>query len=256
MPFANHAELAQQLANTRGTQQLADITPFDAIPTLADAYQIQHAATTAYDSPRIGYKVGATNDAVQKLFDCDHPFYGPMFERECYSPGRQISLLQGILGGEAEFAFRCSHDFPDGDLTIDTLPALIESCHIAVEIVGRRTSGSGLPSLHAAVADYGANVAFLPGPAIANWQDKNLASIEVSATSNGETTNNGNGAAVLGHPLNSLLWLHNTLRSHGLGLKAGEWVSTGTCLGVIAAVPGSSVDVEFSGCDKISYEFC
>lgn len=247
-------DLAQQLAIARGKQTQIDVGPYAAITTLDDAYAMQALATKAYSSPRIGYKVGATNEGVQKLFACDAPFYGPMFEAERFAPGHQFEPVPGLLGGEAEFAFRIGSDFPtDQDLGTDDLPDLIASVNIAVELVGRRTLGEGLPPLHAAIADFGANVAFIEGPSLADWRSINLAEVAVSAKTNGEETNNGTGAAVLGHPLNSLLWMHNSLRAIGSGLKAGEWVSTGTCLGVIKAVPGSKVDISFSGCGDISY---
>jgi len=212
-------------------------------------------ATETYPSKQIGYKVGATNEGAQKLFGCDAPFYGPMFEQELFQPGAEMTLRDGVLGGEAEFAFVCGTDFPtDKELSTDRLPDLIKSCHIAIEIVGRRTVGKGLPGLYSAVADFGANVAFLPGPAIDNWRSIDLGEVKVTASANGTETNSGTGAAVLGHPLNSLLWLHNSLIAAGGGLKAGDWVSTGTCLGVIAPVAGS-VDINFSGCGTIGYTF-
>jgi len=253
--MSNHAELAKQLADARGNQSQTDPAPFDAIDSLEDAYQLQALATETYPSRQIGYKVGATNEGAQKLFGCNAPFYGPMFEQELFEPGAELTLRDGILGGEAEFAFVCGSDFPtDKELTTDDLPDLIKSCHIAVEIVGRRTVGKGLPGLNSAVADFGANVAFLPGPAMDNWRSTDLGEVQVTASTNGTETNSGTGAAVLGHPLNSLLWLHNSLVSAGSGLKAGDWVSTGTCLGVIAPVAGS-VDINFSGCGTIGYTF-
>ncbi len=252
----NASELARQLATARGDKQLIDGTPFEAIATLTDAYNMQLMAIDQYDSQRIGYKVGATNDAVQKMFGADAPFFGPMFKREHYTPDSTIDLSPGVLGGEAEFAFLCGEDFPtDKTLSTDDLTDLVASCHIAVEIVGRRTLGDGLPTLHAAVADFGANVAFIDGPAVDNWNAIDLAAINVTANTNGAQTNNGTGAAVLGNPLNSLLWLHNALRQHNRNLQRGDWVSTGTCLGVIAAVPGSTVEVEFEGHGQIRYQF-
>lgn len=246
--------LARQLANARGGEQLIDSESFESIPTLDDAYHIQQLAIDLYDSPRIGYKVGATNEAVQKLFGADSPFFGPIFERERYPADSNLQLLPGILGGEAEFAFVCGDDFPlDQPLSLAALPELIQSCHIAVEIVGRRTHGDGLPSLNAAVADFGANVAFIDGPVIDNWQTMDLAQVKVTAGTEGKQTNSGTGAAVLGNPLNSLLWLHNALRQRSMSLRRGDWVSTGTCLGVIAAAPGATVNVEFEGCGNISY---
>ena len=252
----NASQLARQLAEARASKQLIDATQFESIASLADAYRMQSIAIDLYDSPRIGYKVGATNAAVQKLFGADSPFFGPMFKREHYQSGSTIQLSPGILGGEAEFAFHCGDDFPtDQQLSVDDLPDLIQSCHLAVEIVGRRTQGEGLPTLHAAVADFGANVAFMDGPSIDNWNSIDLSAINVTAKTDGVQTNQGNGAAVLGNPLYSLLWLHQALRQQNLNLKRGDWVSTGTCLGVIAEVPGSGVEIEFEGCGQIRYQF-
>lgn len=255
MSTSELSDLATQLANARGSQQQIDPKPYDAITSLDDAYKLQALAAEAYPSKQIGWKVGATNEGAQKLFGCDAPFYGPMFEQEVLQPSAELTLRDGVLGGEAEFAFVCGSDFPtDKILSVEDLPALIKSCHIAVEIVGRRTAGKGLPSLNCAVADFGAHVAFIPGPAIDNWKALDLAAVEVKANTNDEETNRGTGAAVLGHPFNSLLWMHNELVKAGSGLKADEWVSTGTCLGVIAAVAGT-VDIEFADCGNISYQF-
>ena len=249
----DNAKLARQLAEARSTKQLIDSAPFDAIISLEEAYRLQSQAIDSYPSATIGYKVGATNLAVQKLFNCDTPFYGPMFETDQLPPGAVITRRDGIIGGEAEFAFRCSEDFPaSGELSINDLPDLITSCHIAVEIVGRRTKGEGLPSLYSAIADFGVNLAFIEGPAIDNWKPKDLAQIRVTATIDGRETNAGTGADVLGNPLNSLLWLHNALRARGSGLKTGDWVSTGTCLGVIAPIAGS-VEIDFIGCGRVDY---
>ena len=48
---------------------------------------------------------------------------------------------------------------------------------------------------------------------------------------NGRKVAEGSGAAVLGHPLEALAWLANDLSGHGIGLKAGQIVTTGTCCG-------------------------
>lgn len=42
----------------------------------------------------------------------------------------------------------------------------------------------------------------------------------------------------MGHPLTSLTWMVNWLRERGLGLSAGQYVSTGTCTGHFFFCPG------------------
>jgi len=251
--LSDHVQLASQLAQARLQNKKIDAADFDAIATIDEAYQVQSHLGTGYESSMIGYKVGATSEAAQKLFQCDGPFYGPMYERDQLEPGVTVSS-GSMIGGEAEFAFQIAKDVAsDKDLTTAELANYIGACHVVVEIVNRRTLGEGLPSFNSAIADFGCNGAFILGPAIDNWQSTNLAEVKVVALTNGIETNSGTGAAVLGHPLNSALWLHNALRTRSSGLKKGEWVSTGTCLGVIKPEPGT-VEIEFRGCGSISYQ--
>jgi len=249
------SDLAIDLATARRDHTQIDATPFASLDAESDAYQLQHAAISAYDAKCIGYKVGATSAAAQKVFQCDGPFFGPMFDREYYDVGTVLPCYTGVLGGEAEFAFQCGADFPeDPALAAADLPGLVSACHMAVELVGRRTVGEGLPPLLTAIADFGANIAFMPGGKITDWAEQDLSKVQVSATVDGEETNRGTGADVMGNPLNSLLWLHTALLSQGKSLKQGDWVSSGTCLGAIAARPGTTVQIQFHGIGEIGYQ--
>ncbi len=255
MSAEHQALLGQHLATARRNQQQVAPEPYDLLATVSDAYRVQQHAIAARNEVQTGYKIGATNAAVQKMFNTDSPFYGPLFDCDHLRSGTTVPNSPALVGGEAEFAFRCGADFPaDHDLKAEDLPALISGCCIAVEIVGRRLQGSGLQSLHGAIADFGANAGFITGDSIADWATRDLSTIRVTASVNGTETNNGTGAAVLGNPLNAILWLHNSLSDRGQHLKAGDWISTGTCLGVIAPVAGSQVDVDFSGCGSITYQ--
>ncbi len=250
------ATLADSLAHARAQHTLTDAAPYAQVRSVAQAYELQSLATERYRHPASGYKIGATSEAAQKIIGCDGPFLGPMFEQDTHDAGSTIELLPGTMGGEAEFAFRVARDFPDrSDLDTTEIVPLIESCHVAIEIVGRRTAAEGLPDLLMAIADYGANSAFIPGPAINNWQAIDLSKVTVRAAIDGQNSNSGSGAAVLGNPLNALLWLQARLFERGDTLRAGQWVSTGTCLGVIEARAGTSIDVVFDGCGTIHYAF-
>ncbi|MEM7256948.1 MAG: fumarylacetoacetate hydrolase family protein [Pseudomonadota bacterium] len=247
-------DLAQQLATARIDRTQIDPQLLEGLQDEAQAYQLQQLVGECYGSLQIGYKVGATNETSQKMFGCDSPFFGPMFERDCHDTGAVMESHAGLLGGEAEFAFVIDRDVPtDTNLSTDQLATYVRAVHVAVELVGRRSAGTGLPPLFAAIADFGGNAAFISGPAIRDWQSIDLAAVSVTALTNRKETNAGSGAAVLGHPLNSLLWLHDTLRQRGTGLREGQWITTGTCLGVIKPVADSTVEIDFAGCGQISY---
>lgn len=249
------ADIADQLATARRDSMRIDGDLMDSLQSETEAYQLQSLLEASYRSAQIGYKVAATNEPTQKKFGTDHPFYGPLFEADCHQTGVSFSGSEGLLGGEAEFAFLIDRDIP-GNTPLNTQSIIdyIRAVHVSVELIGRRTKGNGLPSLYSAIADFGGNAAFILGPAIDNWTSMDLASVKVVAHTDGQETNSGSGAAVLGHPLNSLLWLSDTLIAAGDRLKAGQWVITGTCLGVIPPKTDSTVVVSFAGCGEVSYQ--
>ena len=55
----------------------------------------------------------------------------------------------------------------------------------------------------------------------------------------------GSGANVLGDPRNVLVWLANALSERGLGLKAGQVVTTGSAADVIQVNSGDEVIADF-----------
>ncbi len=59
-----------------------------------------------------------------------------------------------------------------------------------------------------------------------------------------------------GDPLRLLVWLANEgARSLG-GLRAGQWVTTGSCTGTVLVAPGTVVGADFPdlGCAEVKFE--
>ena len=178
-------ELARQLASARQTRTQISPEALDGLQNEDKAYELQQVVAEQYNSTQIGYKVGATNEISQKLFGCNGPFFGPMFDADLHESGVTISHQPGLLGGEAEFAFLIDRDIPsDQKLDQPKIAEYVRDVHVAVELVGRRTTGHGLPSLYSAIADFGGNAAFIRGAAIHDWQSKDLAAVEVVAQTN------------------------------------------------------------------------
>ena len=55
----------------------------------------------------------------------------------------------------------------------------------------------------------------------------------------------GKGANVLGDPRVALTWLANELSGLGITLRAGQTVTTGTCMVPLTVKPGDCVFVDF-----------
>ena len=61
----------------------------------------------------------------------------------------------------------------------------------------------------------------------------------------------GEGRALLGEPLAALTWLVNELSSLGIGLRAGDWASCGTCMVPLEIVPGDRVVADYGKLGRI-----
>ena len=95
------------------------------------------------------------------------------------------------------------------------------------------------------IADNAIHGAWIAGEPYAAWRDLDLAAHEVRLIVNGQVITQGNGAAVLGHPLNVMAWLANELPKYGSALKAGDRVSTGVCTDVYGGKAGDRVRADF-----------
>lgn len=249
-------ELGDALAAARRDGAYADID-WSGVSDSASAMAVQAAAVSAYGGRQIGYKVGATSQAAQAIVGCDGPFYGPMAASDACFDGDTVPWMDHYRGVECEFAFTMARDYPAPGEAADaqSIKAAVADCLIALEVVGRRTAGDGMPQFPGIIADFAAHCAFVAGPGVANWAEIDLAEVTVRGLVNGNATNEGSGAAVLGHPLNALAWLADTLVADGVRLKAGNIVSTGTTLGIVLPEPGATITGDFGELGTVSLTF-
>ncbi len=178
----------------------------------------------------------------------DGPFYGHLLSSFCSdSPARLRAGDFFMRVIEAEFGFRMARDLPpvSAPRGREEVAAAVEGVIPGIEIVDSRFESwttIGAPSL---TADQACNASWVKGPLLENWQGIDLAAQPVRLTVNGSVLREGTGAAVLGHPLNALLWLANMLSSRGLGLKAGQYITTGVTTEVYMAERGDVIAADF-----------
>ena len=202
--------------------------------TSADGYAAQDALARIAGARPVGWKIAATSTAGQKHIGVDGPLAGRLWESKLHQSGTKLPaghLHMAVV--EAEFAFRLGADLPggNGDYTVDAVMDAVAALHPAIEIPDSRYRDFTVVGAAQLIADNGCSEYCVLGPeAPAGWRDVDLAEHPVVVSVDGEEAATGKGANALGDPRIALTWLANDRVRHGVPLKAGEVVITGTCI--------------------------
>ena len=65
--------------------------------------------------------------------------------------------------------------------------------------------------------------------------------------SRGRLLARGKGSDILGHPLQSVIWLSGVLRQQGASLQPGQWISLGTLSPMLLPKAGERITVAYPG---------
>jgi 2-keto-4-pentenoate hydratase len=239
-------------------------TRLDALPshlrpaTRAEGYRVQ-AFIEAHTAQKLfGWKIAATSQAGQKHINVDGPLAGRLLAERVIADGGTCPLGNNLMRvAEMEFAFRMAQDLPPRAVpyATDEVMARVANLHPAIEIPDSRYHDFARAGLAQLVADNACAHRFVLGPAAAGWRGVDLAAHPVRAFVNGAPAGEGNGAQVLGDPRIALIWLANELSRHGLTLKAGEVVTTGTCVKPVRVTPGDRVVGDFGTLGRVAVAF-
>lgn len=246
---------AAALAQARRDGTLAPALPDALTADPAAARTLRRAAERALGWRRVGYKIGATSAAIQRTLHADGPFHSALFAERSYADGAALELPEGVLGIECEIALRIAETPSRCPRNLCEARDLVVSVHPAIELVGQRQAGGVRPPVGRCIADFGLSVAFVSGAGRPLSALPALSEIPVSAMVDGHEAACGRGSDVLGHPLNALLALAADLEAEDRVLRAGDWISTGTCVGIVPVVPGQTVVGEFGPLGRVAVRF-
>ncbi len=244
---------AQLLSQARITHvRLAELPEPVRPKTTDEAYACQADVVRQwvehYGGNGIGYKIACTNAIAQRQLKVDGPFSGELMSAFCFdSPARVATDPFFMRVVEAEFGFLMAHDLPPISRTRDRdeVAAAVEGVIPAIEIVDSRFNSWTTIGAMSLIADNACNAAWVKGVLLKDWRGLDLAAQAVRVTVNGKVAREGSGSAVLGHPLNALQWLANSLNSRGMGLQAGQYVTTGVTTEVYMAERGDRITADF-----------
>ncbi len=241
------------LAGLRFSGRQIEAMPAAIRPTdLETAYAIQDVVVgrllARQGGQRIGYKIACTSKGAQEMLHVAGPLYGQMLSFSSYAAPTTLpraDFTQCVI--EAEFGFRMATDLPPSTTpyTAETIVPFVATMMPGIEIVNFRFTDWTVVGAPSIAADNAIHGAWVYGAAVTDWQQFDLATHAVTVTVNDQPFDHGTGAAVLGHPLNALAWLANTLPYYGKQLRQGDAVTTGVCMDVYFAAAGDRLVADF-----------
>ena len=225
--------------------------------TIGEAYDMQeafHALLAPERGAIVGYKIALTTPVMQKMVGFDAPAAGAVFESGVHHSPARVSADDFVrLGAECEVAVRLRSDLPASGVPYSREQAAeaVGALMPAFELVDDR--GADYSNLYflGVAADNAWNAGVVLGPERADWRSMDLGSAHGAMTINGEPAGEGYGRDVLGHPLDALAWLADTLAGRGKELKAGMLVMTGSIVSTKFLNPGDEAAFTFEGLGDI-----
>lgn len=217
---------------------------------LDQAYRIQLgliARRCAAGEQQIGWKVGLTAPAIQRQFGFHEPVFGCILHRD--DTGREFrpgDLIQP--GFEPELCLRLGRDL-SGDITAEATRAAIDMVFPALEII--ETRGPFTAQIALALADNAQQKTVVLGPGVP-LRDLALDSVTATVAINGAVAATGRGDAVLGNPVNSVVWLARKLQQYGRIVRAGDIIMSGSFTRQFPIAPGDRIHVAFAGVGDVA----
>jgi 2-keto-4-pentenoate hydratase len=217
--------------------------------TLDEAYRIQLgliARRVAGGERQIGWKVGLTAPAIQQQFGFHEPVFGCLLES---TPSGHVFRRDDLIkpGFEPELCLRVTEPL-SGKISMETARRAVDVMFPALEII--ETRGDFVAQIAVAIADNAQQKTFVLGNPM-RLGTLGLDVVTATVQINGQTVATGSGDAVLGNPLNSVIWLAGKLAEFGRGIMAGDLIMSGSFTRQFPIAPGDRVYVEFAGVGNV-----
>lgn len=253
----NKRKAAEILLDNWSATTRIDALPEDCRPTSrADGYAIAEAVGEASGHVVAGWKIAATSAAGQRHINVEGPLIGRILKHRLLKPGARVPLGDNIMRvAEAEFAFGFGVDLPPREMpySLEECLAAVASLHLSIEVPDSRYSDFTKVGAPALIADTACASWLVLGPALeVPWRHLDLSAHRVAGHRNETVVVEGTGKAVLGDPRLALTWFANEAATYCGGVKAGQFVTTGTCIVPFAIAAGDQISADYGELGRIS----
>jgi len=255
-------EMTQQqwidrLRKARETGQPADSLESTFGPlTIEEAYAVQEmliAERLTAGERIIGWKVGATSQAVMEQLNIHEPVYGCMTSSSVHrAKNPVIGSAFCRVAVEGEIAFVMGDSLSGPGVTPSDVLSATSGIMGAVELVDCRIKG-WKATIAEIVADNALHAGLILGPTRVPVAELDLQKERVTLQKNGNVLAEAYGYEALGDPLNVVTWLVNKLAIFDHHLREGDLILTGSLTKYFFVSAGDAVDVSFSNLGRIQF---
>jgi 2-keto-4-pentenoate hydratase len=210
----------------------------------SDAYRVQDSVyAELWPGARpVAWKAGGPSEKVVPTAAPIPP------EHLLHSPASVAGAKMQMIGVEAELAFRFAKDLAPRvkPYSSRTVAAAVGEVLVAIELCDTRLADWKTTSGLWKLADFQNNSALVVGSGTRDWQKIDFLQQEVEFRI-GTRVAKAKGAHSFGNPFRLLPWLAAHCAKRGLGLHAGDVVTTGAWTGLEIAKIGDEVTARFPG---------
>jgi len=211
--------------------------------TVAEAYQIQNQLIQlrlADGHDIYAPKLGLTSPAKMEQMNVDHPIYGYVFSDMLVENNGSVSLDDYIHARvEPEIAVVLKDELKGPNVTISDVKDRIAYVVSSMEILDSRYQNYNF-TLPDVIADNTSAKGAVYSKEEVKQNQVDFTNEEAVLKINGEVKAEGVGSAVLGHPLESIVFLTKALNEKEQAVPAGVPIMTG---GMTASVPVQEDDL-------------
>lgn len=223
--------------------------------TISDAYRIQQRQVETWGGSGElvrGHKVGLASVAVQRQMGVDQPDFGhltaSMFHLE-HQPVPASTFIQPRV--EPEIAFVLGRRLEGPGVTSADAVRAVDYVVPALEIVDSRIRDWQI-SIVDTIADNASSGGVFLGSTPSRLFDVDLRLSGCLLHLNGDGAATGAGGAVLGSPLNALVWLANTVGPLGVALEPGHVVLPGAMTRAVPIAAGDCATASIAGIGSVT----
>ncbi|HXQ13500.1 MAG TPA: fumarylacetoacetate hydrolase family protein [Caulobacteraceae bacterium] len=189
-----------------------------------------------------GHKIGLTSKAMRDLTGATEPDYGFIFDNWFALEGATVqrSAMNRPLV-EVELAFVMGRELKGPSINAADVIRATDFVLPALEIVDSRYKGRGNNLLVDSISDAATCGFVVLGGNPVKLTDVDVRRLSASLSINGQVMESGAASAVMGNPINAVVWLANKLHEFDVAMQPGDVILSGSFVKAIPFGAGDTI---------------